>query len=224
MRFNKVKEKLVLLLLLCLTTKVSSQFEVGRKLIGLTIQNTYNEEFKYTGLYSTKTTIDKSNLFAIGGGYFVRNNLSLDLSLISYSAENEIIEPGDIERINLSGIGFYLGSRVYAQSENRFRFFANPGFSFLPNSGKFSQYSNGNLSSSGKIESLALVLGVGGGFTYMVNKHFGLDISIGNLGGYNYSLNKLTQDGEVRLQTQKSGFEINPITAGSFTFGINYFF
>ena len=221
---HSFKKQFVLIFGLLFVIKLSAQFELGRKLVGLTFQNTYDEEFKYTATNSTVTTIDKSNLFSIGGGYFIKNNISLDLSLIVISAENEIIEPGELQQINLSGIGFSLGSRIYAPTEKRFKFFANPGISFLPNSGQIEQYRNGMIISSGRIESFAFVLGVGGGFTYMINNHLGLDVSIGNLAGYNYSLNKVTQAGQITYQKQKSESKINPITEGSFIFGVNYFF
>ena len=221
---HSFKKQFVLIFGLLFAIELSAQFELGRKLVGLTIQNTYDEEFKYNTANSTITTIDKSNLFAIGGGYFIKNNISLDFSLIAISAESEIIEPGDLQQINLSGIGFSFASRIYAQSENRFKFFANPGISYLPNSGKIEQFSNGMLTNTGRIESFAFVLGIGGGFTYMLNNHLGLDVSIGNLGGYTYSMNKVTQAGQITYQKQKSESKINPITAGSFIFGVSFFF
>ena len=75
------------------------------------------------------------------------------------------------------------------------------------------------------MKSTDLGLIVGGGFTYMLSKNWGLDLGIGNLAALTSSNMEIKTEGVADPQTNKSvDFSFAPIDLGSFSFGLNYFF
>ncbi len=202
---------------------VNAQFEAGRKMIGLNMS--YNSFEDASGGSSSINNRKSSEMQLLPQfHYFFNNNISLGLGVVMMNSTNELESSWGKSKSKTSGMGFVVGSRIYSNNDHKLRFYANPQIGLMMGSGENEDLSN-NPGPKQTMKSTDLGLIVGGGFTYMLSKNWGLDLGIGNLAALTSSEMEIKTEGVADPQTNKSvDFSFAPIDLGSFTFGLNYFF
>jgi outer membrane protein W len=213
----------MLTLMISSSVKLNAQFEAGRKMIGLNMSYSSFEDNSGSNAMDKRkgTSMQLSPQF----NYFFNNNISFGLGvmLLNSTEEDESSWIGNSKR-KTSGFGFMVGSRIYSNNDHKLRFYANPQIGLMMQSGENEDLSP-NPGPKQTMKSTNLGLIVGGGFTYMVSKNWGLDFGIGNLAALTSSDMEVKTEGVANAETSKSvDFTFAPIDLSSFTFGINYFF
>ena len=203
---------------------VNAQFEAGRKMIGLNMS--YNSE-EDVSVGSTSNNTRKSTDMQLSPqfNYFFNNNISLGIgiAILNSSIEDESAWGGK-SKTTTSGFGLMVGSRIYANNDHKLRFYANPQIGLVSISGEKEDLSS-TPDPKQTMKSTNMGLMVGGGFTYMLSKNWGLDLGIGNLASITSSSMEVKTAGIADPDTQKSlDFKLTPLDLGSVAFGINYFF
>jgi hypothetical protein len=204
------------------TSNVNAQFDLGRKMVGLNMMYKSTED-----IMGGSSNTDKNSLSIINPKfeYFFKQNISFGVGFLLINGSSERDGFSGKTKEKMSGLGLLIGSRIYSTSDSRFRFYANPqlGFSSM---NQESEDFNGTVSqrkSTSKATNISATLG--GGFTYMLNNHWGLDLGIGDLISFTSNTTEKKQDGSPDTDVSKSlDFSMAPIGLGSFNFGINYFF
>ena len=207
------------------SVKLNAQFEAGRKMIGLNMS--YNSE-EDVSVGSTSNNTRKSTDMQLSPqfNYFFNNNISLGIgiAILNSSIEDEFAGGGK-SKTTTSGFGLMVGSRIYANNDHKLRFYANPQIGFMSTSGEKEVWFFSTPGPKQTMKSTNMGLMVGGGFTYMLSKNWGLDLGIGNLASITSSSMEVKTEGIADPDTQKSlDFKLTPLDLGSVAFGINYFF
>ena len=204
------------------TLNVNAQFELGRKMVGLNMMYNSTEDAK-----GGTPNPDKNSASIINPKfeYFFKQNTSFGVGFLLLNGSSE--RDGLNGKINekMSGLGLLIGSRIYSASDSRFRFYANPQLGFLSMNQESEEFFGSVSQSKSTSKSTNLSATLGGGFTYMLNNHWGLDLGIGNLISFTSTNTESKQDGSADTDIRKSlNFSMAPLDLGSFSFGINYFF
>jgi outer membrane protein W len=210
-------------LMISSSVKLNAQFEAGRKMIGLNMS--YNSMEDASGGSSSLNNRKGSEMQLLPQfNYFFNNNISLGLGVVIMNSTNELESSWGKSKSKTSGMGFVVGSRIYSNNDHKLRFYANPQIGLMMLSGEKEDLSpNPDPKQTMKSTNLGLI--VGGGFTYMVSKNWGLDFGIGNLAALTSSDMEVKTEGVANAETSKSiDFTFAPIDLDSFTFGLNYFF
>ena len=202
---------------------VEAQFEAGRKMIGLNM--TYSSSENASGGSGSTNNRKTSDMVMIPQfNYFFNNNVSLGLGVIILNSKDESESAWGKSKSTTSGLGFLVGSRIYANNDHKLRFYANPQVGLMMGSGESEDLSS-NPGPKETMKSTDLGLMLGGGFTYMLSKNWGLDLGIGNLAALTSSDLEIKTEGVAEVDTRKSvDFTFAPIDLSTFTFGLNYFF
>ncbi len=203
--------------------KVNAQFEAGKKMVGLTISHSSTDDaYKNSGITQSRKN---TNLFLLPQfQYFFKNNISIGLGVAMINSTSESELTWGKTKTKSSGFGFLVGSRIYANNDHKLRFFANPQLGLIKESGETEDLSP-NPGPKQMMTSTQKLVSIGGGFTYMINKNWGLDFGIGNLLALTASDMEVKYDGDSAFETSKAvDFSVAPLDLGSFAFAVNFFF
>ncbi len=204
--------------------KVNAQFEAGKRMVGLSITHSTSDDAYNNGSGGAQSRKSSNFLLYPQFQYFYKNNISLGIGVVLINSTSESELSWGKSKTKTSGYGFSVGSRIYANNDHKLRFFASPQLGLIKESGETEDLSP-NPGPKEMMTSTQKLVSVGGGFTYMINKNWGLDFGIGNLFTINSSEMEVKYEGDSSSETSKSvDFMLAPLDLSSFAFAVNYFF
>ncbi len=212
-----------LILTIAISGKSYSQIGSGNKIINASLlYSSVSKEDNLSLTYSKNTNI--SSVMGAGIGYFVRDKISMGLD-IGYAYLKSEDEEGST-RINsdISGVILGVSSRLYTPLVGQLQFFINPKFSTTNMTGTSRMVSSFDQNVL-KSQLIYNNLGVGAGLTFLVNKHWGLDVYLPDVLLYSYTYSNLSGMNSYDNVTEtKVEFKVLPGGADKWAFGLSYFF
>lgn len=209
-----MKKVFTITIFILLSSGLQAQFRKGEVLLSGDLNfRSGNSKHESENAFSNTLTTSTSDYInfstSVSGGFFIYDHIAAGLGLRYevFSSEG-ISDNGNSSKSNSNLFSVHVFTRYYIPNSRDFAFYTNfsIGYGF---GNERDEYSSISIINAQKQNRSSLSMGVGPGFTYLLNRSIGLDITYGWIGYRTTSTSSNTSSGSWTVTSNSFGIDLS---------------